>query len=122
MSSPFVLIIIIIVFIFLARGVWGIRQKVVVSNTKYESIKKELDRLQSRKQDLADRINYLSTDQGIEAELKSRYGAVRNGESVAVIIDQNSQSANALQVSSTSPLGSEGKKSFLDRVFGIFGF
>ncbi len=71
------------------------------SYKRLETAQIELQKLEEHRSVLANKIQYLSTEQGIEAELRTKYRAVREGESVAVIVE-NDQVASALQVSSSS--------------------
>ncbi len=71
------------------------------SVSKLETANAELAKLEDHQNSLANKIKYLSTDQGIEAELRTKYRAIREGESVAVIVE-NSQTANASQFASSS--------------------
>ncbi len=77
------------------------REKLTLSKTRLETTAMELTKLEDHQDDLANKIKYLSTEQGIEAELRTKYRAIREGESVAVIVD-NEQAANVLQFASSS--------------------
>lgn len=120
-SSPITLFIIIVVFVFLVKAVWGIKEKAVISQTKLDTAEMKLAKLEEHKQNLNNRINYLSTEQGIEAELRTKYGAVREGESVAVIVDDD-QTAAVAGFASTSLVANKKRTSWLGKIFDFFGF
>ena len=111
--SPVTLVIGILLFIFLARAVWNVRMAEKVVTTKLREEQAEIVRLQDQKQDLAGKVEYLSTKSGIETELRSKYRAVRPGESVAVIVDDASSTA---PVATSTP-----KVSWWNNVLGFFG-
>ncbi len=100
-SSPITLVILIIFFLFLLKAVWSMKERLNGSYKRLETAQIELQKLEEHRSVLANKIQYLSTEQGIEAELRTKYRAVREGESVAVIVE-NDQVASVLQVSSSS--------------------
>ena len=62
------------------------------------------DKMVARKADLTKEVDYLSTEQGVEAELRTKYRAVKEGESVAVIVDNSpGQTAAVSEASSSVP-------------------
>ena len=100
-SSPITLVVIIFIFIFLVRAVWNMNDRLNSSLSKLETANAELKKLEDHQNSLTNKIKYLSTDQGIEAELRTKYRAIREGESVAVIVE-NDQTANVSQFASSS--------------------
>lgn len=105
MKSPITLVVAVIIFAVLVKATWSIHQKVLVSNIKLSQAQTELAKLKARDTDLATQVNYLSSDQGIEAELRTKYRAVKDGESVAVIVDDPNQTASMANASSTAAVG-----------------
>jgi len=118
-SSPITLVIVIMLFAIVTRAAWTIHEKAVSGAAKLSQAAAELEKLQARQSDLTEKVAYLSTDNGIESEIRTRYRAVKPGESVAVIVD-DSQTASAdaadqsdmgqdstssAQATSTAPLG-----------------
>ena len=89
MSSPVTLVLSLIVFIVLAKAALGIHDKAAISDTKLDQSRVELANLESREADLTSQVGRLSTDQGIESEIRTKFKGVRNGESLAVIIGNN---------------------------------
>jgi len=102
-SSPLALFILLIIFLFLARATWVIHQKAVLSAVKLAEEQVEYAKLQSRQADLAHQVSLLSSDEGIESELRTKYRAVKDGESVVVIVDKD-QAAAAVEASSSPSL------------------
>jgi cell division protein FtsB len=118
-SSPFTLVAVIILFLFLTKAVWGIREKNTLSVSRLELAQAELTKLESHQRDLAEQIRYLSTEQGIESELRTKYRAIREGESVAVIVDD--QTASVIDASSTE-MNKVDEKSWFKKALRFFGF
>jgi cell division protein FtsB len=124
-SSPITLVVVIVVFIFLVKVVWNMRERLISSKLRLETAQSELAKLEDHRIALANKIQYLSTEQGIEAELRTKYRAVREGESVAVIVD-NDQVATVVQ--NGSGIGSEmgttkqSKKSWFGKFMEFIGF
>ena len=87
MSSRLVLIILICLFAFLTKVSFTMRDRLVTSQDRLNLANSELNKLINHQTDLANKIRYLSTEEGIEAELRTKYRAIRNGESVAVILN-----------------------------------
>lgn len=113
--SPLALIAVFIVFAVIAKATWSIHQKAVISEAKLSEAQGELTKLQVRQSDLQSEVSSLSTEQGLEAELRTKYRAVKDGESVAVIVDSD-QTAAASDASSTPP-----HDSWQQQVLHLFG-
>jgi cell division protein FtsB len=103
LGSPFTLFAALVVFVLLAKAAWNIHQKAILSETKLSQAQAELKKLQDHQTDINRQIGYLSTDEGIVAELKTKYRAVKPGESVAVIVDKD-QTAAIAEASSSQPV------------------
>lgn len=101
-SSPVGIAVLLVVFGLLVRATWGIHQKAVDSATKLGEAQAELSRLEAHQTQLSTEVGYLSSEQGIEAELRTKYHAVKNGESVAVIVDNRNAASAEIAASSTS--------------------
>jgi hypothetical protein len=86
-SSPVAFIIFLIVLILMGRSAWNMHLSASASKSRLEDSRLALDRLRGEKKHVSDKIDVLSTPEGVESELRSKYRAVRDGESVAVIID-----------------------------------
>lgn len=109
--SPFVLIVLSIVFVLLLRGVWGVYNKSKFSAENLLKDQGELSRLIEREKSLAASLDYLKTEQGIESEIRSKFRAVKDDEKLAVIIEDE----KPVPASTTS---SE-KRGFWHKVYAI---
>ncbi len=87
----------IIVLFFLARGaIITVVKERETARLADESKKKMLD-LENRGNDLTQRIEYLKTPDGEEAELRALYNAARPDESVVLIVDSKSKIATTTE-------------------------
>jgi hypothetical protein len=101
LQSPLVLVGVLVLFIILAKATWNIHEKASLSETKLSQMQLEFQKTGDHQRDLEKQVSYLSSEQGIESELRSKYRAVKNGESVAVIVDDE-QTAAAANASNTN--------------------
>lgn len=93
--SPIVLIILAIILIILIKGVWSVYNKERLSSENLEQERTELAKLENREKSLASSFDYLKTDQGIESEIRTKFRAVKEGEKVAVIVDEKTPTSSA---------------------------
>ena len=99
--SPIGILIGFIVLIFLIRGGLSIHQKALIAQIRLDQAQSELNNLQQQQQSLSNSISQLSTPAGIEAALREKYHAVKQGESVAVIVDDSVSTSSPSIASST---------------------
>lgn len=89
LHSPFALFVMLVVLLILLKAVWGVHGKEQTSAAYLNQQKTELDKIKARETELSNSIEYLKTDQGVEAELRSKFRVVKEGESIAVILDND---------------------------------
>jgi hypothetical protein len=118
--SPVSIGIAIVVLYFLIKGGINIHEKAVLAENRYEQTKAELADLQQQKDSLSDSIDHLSTQSGMEAELREKYHAVKDGESVAVIIDNSSSSTDENNSSESGVATSTQDQSWWSKFLGHF--
>lgn len=95
LGSPITLFIVILIFIFMARTSYNIWYKSRETVVRLDQAKEALEQLNSRADDVSNKVAYLSTKKGIEAEIRTKFRAVENGESVAVIIDESNKNISS---------------------------
>jgi cell division protein FtsB len=100
--SPLVLIPLVIVMALLISGVWGVYKKSRLSALNLEREKSELAKLEVRQKNLSKSIDYLKTEQGVEDEIRTKFRAVKEGEKIAVIIDDDGGTSVTANTSSTT--------------------
>jgi cell division protein FtsB len=124
--SPIGILIGIIVLILLIRGGLSIHQKAIIAGIRLDQTKAELADLQKQQQSLTNSISQLSTPDGIEAALREKYHAVKQGESVAVIVDNstqvNSAQNNNYSMTDNSNIETTTKLSWWSSFLHLFGF
>lgn len=85
--SRTMIFVLFVVFIFLAHATWNVYQKERLSKRNLEQVAEESRRLQAREDSIRTSVNYLQTDKGVESEIRSKFRAVKAGEQVAIIIN-----------------------------------
>jgi hypothetical protein len=110
--SPAVLILLGIILLIILNGVWNIHSKAILSKNNLNREQIELNKIIEREKNLESSLEYLKTDQGIENEIRSKFRAVKEGEKLAVILDDNPST-------STSTI-TEQNKSLWNRIISWF--
>jgi len=113
--SPITLVAVLILCFILSKAAWSVYGKATATQVRLSQVQSELGKLEGRHTVLASRVALLSTDEGVEAEMRTKYRAVKDGEFVAVIVDGKSLPAVAMATSSTPSVGWWGT------VWGWFG-
>ena len=120
MHNPFVTIIALTLLFFLVRAAWNVHRSAASASVRLSQAKAEQSKLEAEQKDLSVKIDGLSTPSGLESELRTKYRAVKEGESVAVIINSNQATT-----SSTAPSGqstvSQPSANLWDRTLEFFG-
>ena len=85
--SRVALVIAVLLCLVMARVVYerySIEQDMVAKRVEAEA---KLEMLQARKNELEKKVQYLSNDRGIEAEMRRNFDVARPGEQVVIILD-----------------------------------
>jgi len=88
LHSPLALALLGIIIIFLCSVVYQrytIEQAMVTRRMEAEA---HLKLLETRKAELEKKVEYLSNDRGIEAEMRRNFDVARPGEQVVIILDE----------------------------------
>lgn len=99
--SPLTLIVLFILCGFTIRGLWSVYTKEQTSSLKLEMARTELSKLVEREKTLANSIEYLKTEEGIEGEIRTKFRAAKEGENIAVLLEE--EGSTSTDVSSTTP-------------------
>lgn len=67
-----------------------------------EAVDNELQAIASKKNNLEAEIKRLNTDQGVEEELRKRFGVAKSGEEMLIIINNNAKGSSSDQVVKSS--------------------
>lgn len=95
--SKITVFLLLIIVAMIAHGTWGIfqksrasKQKLAVSNAAYEE-------LQKRYQSMEEEVDYLTTQTGLEEEVRTKYNMAKEGEIVIVLTDDEEKDDNSNQ-------------------------
>jgi cell division protein FtsB len=95
-SKP-ILFILLILAIFLVKGVWGVYQKSSLSYEAAEEVKAEARVLEEMRDNLALVVARLETGSGLEAEIRRQLPVVKEGEGVISLVGEyNNLSENKI--------------------------
>lgn len=101
-NSPFTVILLFILSFVLIKAAWNIHEKSKLTEERLRRTQTEIAKLEERHAILNKKVALLSTDEGVEAEMRTKYRAVKDGELVAVIIDEEN---TALALTPVSDVG-----------------
>lgn len=87
-----------------------------VAKERLDKAQNDQRKLEDRKNDIAAKVEYLSTDKGMESEIRSKFRLAEEGESVAVIV---SDTSNATTVATTTGIQ---KENWWQKLMGMIGF
>jgi cell division protein FtsB len=90
--SKWIVALMVLVFLFLAKATWNLYQKNIESAANVVNANRELARLEDRQQTLQTEIERLSTDEGVEQEIRTKYSVSKPGEQLIVIVDEEASS------------------------------
>lgn len=122
MHSRVTLVFLIVAFLFLIKTTWNMHERAAIAEGRLDQSRVELREAKQRKEDLARKVGYLSTDEGVQSEIRSKFRAAEKGESVAVIVDDR-QTANVISSNASGTSTAVSKKlSWWGRVAYFFGF
>ena len=82
------LLILIILTIIFAKGVWNVYKKERITNENLINAEKELAGIREREDFLNTQINTTGTQKGIEKEIRIIYDVVKEGEKMIIIVDK----------------------------------
>ena len=91
------------VLLFVARGAWGMYQKNLEATEKRNITEEHLSELKQREAELSGDILNLSTDRGVEGEIRDRFMVAKDGENVMIVTDPDAQKVHTVIVSGEKP-------------------
>ena len=90
LQSPLLAVFLVLVLIWLCFVVFRVSLKYREAATLRNQYRNELTELQKKETDLNSKITNLSTERGLEAEVRNRYRVVRPGEQLVIVVDNTS--------------------------------
>ncbi|HEU5114497.1 MAG TPA: septum formation initiator family protein [Candidatus Paceibacterota bacterium] len=113
LHSRYAIAVLAIVVLVLVRGVWNVYGKYEKSKEIADRMQSDLSSLQSRESSLSKQIDALSTPEGKEREIRDRFGVVKDGEKMVILVDDSTTSTQTAAAANTG---------FWSRFLGFFGF
>lgn len=103
--SKITIALLALILVFLLNSAWGVYKKARIAYENKERVSEDLIELQEREMSLLASIEKLKTERGIESEIREKFGVVRNGEEVVVIVDSKTEKGEDDEQSVMSPRG-----------------
>ena len=113
-AKPTIIIMAILV-VLLGHATWGMHQKSVDAVAKRDKALEELRALESRQVELENNIAHLSSDRGVEEEIRDRFMVAKEGEKVMIVIAPKTEDVHTVTVPS------EQDSSFLGKMMSAVG-
>jgi cell division protein FtsB len=86
--SKTTLAILIIFIVLAANAVWGVYKKQSLTKENLAQTAATFDGLQAREKMLSSEIEKLKTETGKEEEIREKYGLVKPGEEVIIVVNE----------------------------------
>lgn len=95
LQSKVVLLIIFLIFLFMAKAVYGVYVKNSLAGQNVEKTRVELQGLEEKRDDLAEKLDNVATERGIEEEIRKSFSVAGAGEGVIVVVPGEDESDTA---------------------------
>ena len=109
------LIFLAIVATGVVHASWSMYQKSKEALVKKEKALSELSELEARQAQLSHDITVLSTERGVEAEIRERFMVAKEGESVMILAEPVEEKVHTVTIVDQNP-------TMMRRVLGAIGF
>ena len=113
--SKVIIGILVVALFFVLSATWGVYEKYRETKENRDIAEQELLKFEERERNIKDEIARLKTERGVEEEIREKFGFVKEGEGVIVIVEPPVQSANEFGGQESSILGN-----VLRSIRGIF--
>ncbi|HVS79409.1 MAG TPA: septum formation initiator family protein [Candidatus Paceibacterota bacterium] len=90
-----VFVVLLVITILVVRGTWDVYWKRVESRQNLDKVTEQAAALESRQAELNDEIDRLQTQAGVEEEIRKKFSVVKDGEQVAVLVDNGASTTPA---------------------------
>jgi len=85
--SKGVLFIFIIIIIFLANATWNVYQNYKEAKINEYRVSSRLGEVEKRESEIIEKIDKLSTERGMEEELRKRFDVAKEGENIIIVVE-----------------------------------
>jgi len=89
--SRVTVILLFVVFVFSVSNAWDVYKKASFASDNKKIAEDDLNALKERESSLVRKIDRLKTDRGTEEEIREKFGLVKKGEEVVVIVDSKEE-------------------------------
>ena len=113
--SKVIIGILVVALFFVLSATWGVYGKYLETKENRDIAEQELLKFEERERNIKDEIARLKTERGVEEDIREKFGFVKEGEGVIVIVEPPVQSANEFGGQEGSILGN-----VLRSIRGIF--
>lgn len=103
-ASPLALLAAAIALVVLTHAGWNVYKRAESGAEHVAELQRRLERLDQRESELSQKVELLSSPDGLEAEIRTRFHAVRSGESVAVIVSDDASTSETASAASETRL------------------
>lgn len=107
--SKGVLFIFAVIIIFLGNATWNVYQDYKNAKINEYRANFRLLKVEKRESVILERIDKLSTERGMEGELRKRFGITKDGENVIMIVDSDKDKDSTSNNGDTAELGIWGR-------------
>lgn len=102
--SPWMIFILLFILLIGLDAVWNIYKKEQISKNNLALAQQNLDKLKSRYDTLKNEVDWLSTPEGIEEEIRNKFSVVKEGEQVAIIVESKNTPTTTPEILKTETL------------------
>lgn len=92
--SKFVLVLLIVIIILSLNAVWQVYKKQMMAKENLIQTASVFDQLKARESMLTSGVERLKTESGTEQEIREKYGLVKPGEEVIVVVKQGDSTSS----------------------------
>lgn len=85
------LVVLGVIIVLLINSVWGVYKKRAISKENLNKAQASLDTLLAREETLSNEIDRLKSTAGVEEEIREKFGLVKPGEEVIIVVDAESK-------------------------------
>ena len=86
MYSRAMYVFLIVFLLFATQATWSVFGKYQETKENKRHAQKELAELKKRESEVKDRIEHLKTREGVEREIREKFGLAKEGEGVIVVV------------------------------------
>ncbi len=90
-----IIVVLAVLVLFAGNATWNLYLKYREAKFNRDITQNELKKLQKREKAILLELNKLNTDRGVEGELRKKFGIVKKGENVIVVINPKSDKTSS---------------------------